>query len=58
MDEADETSKEALPEESDDDNDISDVSDSLKASEDQPGSDEDVSKQTIVSDDKATDSAE
>ncbi|HAY39483.1 MAG TPA: transcription termination/antitermination protein NusA, partial [Desulfobacteraceae bacterium] len=55
---ADETSKETIPEESDDDNDISDISDSPKASEDRPGSDEDVAKQTILTDDKKVDSAE
>jgi len=58
MDQADETSKEAIPEEKDEDNEISDVSDPPEASEDQTGSDEDVSEQTIVSDDKEADSAE
>jgi len=55
---ADETSKEAILEESDVDDDISNVSDSPKASEDQPGSDEDVAKQTILTNDKEADSAE
>jgi len=55
---ADETSKETIPEESDDDNDISDVSDPPEASEDQPGSDEDAAKQTILTDDKEADSAD
>jgi len=57
-DQADETSEEEIPEESDDDNDISDISNSPKASEDQPGNDENVAKQTILTDDKETDSAE
>ena len=57
-DQADETSKEATLKEIDDDNDISDVSDPPEASEDQTGSDEDVAKQTVVSDDKEADSAE
>ena len=58
MDQAEETSKEALLEEDDEQSDISDVSDSLKASEDQTGSDEDASKQTILSDNEKTDSLE
>jgi N utilization substance protein A len=53
-----ETSKEAIPEESIDDNDIPDISNSPKASEDQPGSDENVAKQTILTDDKEADSDE
>jgi len=57
-DHADETSKETIPEESDNDNDISDESDSPKASEDQSGSDEDVAKETILTNDKEVDSAE
>jgi transcription termination/antitermination protein NusA len=57
-DHAAETSEEAVPEESDDDHDIQDVSDSSKAAEDQPGSDENVAKQTILTDDKEADSAE
>jgi len=40
-DQADETSKEAIPEKDDEHSEISDVSDSFKASEDQTGSDED-----------------
>ena len=57
-DQAGETSKEAIPEELDDDNDISDVSDPLEASVDQTGSDDDADKQTILKDDKEEDTAE
>jgi len=57
-DQAGETSKEAIPEELDDDNDISDVSDPPEASVDQTGSDDDADKQTILKDDKEEDTAE
>jgi N utilization substance protein A len=57
-DQAGETSKEAVPEELDDDNDMSAVSDPPEASVDQTGSDEDETKQTILTDDKEEDSAE
>jgi N utilization substance protein A len=46
MSQADETSKEAIPEEIDDDDDIPDVSDSFKTSEEQTGSDEDQTDET------------
>jgi N utilization substance protein A len=55
---AGEISKEAIPEEFDDDNDISEVSDPPEASEDQTGSDEDAAKQTILTNDKEEDSSE
>ena len=43
---ADETSKETLPEDDDEHNGASDVSDSIKASDDQPDSDEDQADET------------
>ena len=58
LDHAEETSQEAVPEQSDDEKEISEVPDESKASEDQLDGDEDMIKQTILSEDKATDSQE